>query len=854
VEPLESRRLLAAAAAVGVAGEALAIDELLRADVNAGQSASTAAGWRDTGALGARALPAGASVEAVAGRTFNFTRSSFASSLPDTVGAPAREVLLPTPLGGFARFSVRQTSLLAPDVAAANPTVRTYRGVGLDDPSAVAQFDLTENGFHATVSSPRGTWVVSPVTEYARDVRAGGGAYAAYFIAHVPLATDDLVCALEHDHDHDEHGNAIEGGPDSPTGPTRIQMRLAAAANGEWTALAGGSQSSAFATIVTAVNGADLLYNQEFNVGFTLVSGQNLVYTNASTDPYTNTNASTMLTQNQTNVDAVIGTANYDIGHVFTTSGGGVAFLGVVGEPGFKARGVSGNSPTTFAHQVTFRHEMGHQFGGDHTWNHSDAQYSGQRQPLSAYEPGPGSTILSYGGFSFFPGNFVAQRDQYFHARTHEQVSNYLTLDSWGAVTGTRTSTGNAAPLVSAGPDRVIPTRTPFELAGSATDAQPLTYVWEQYDLGDEDPIGIDDGNGPLMRSRPATSSAARMFPELADVLANRADLDETLPQVARAADPLTFRLTARDGQGGVNFDAVNLTVADTGAAFALTSHNAAGAAWQAGSTQTVTWDVAGTTAPQFNAALVTIYLSFDNGQTFAPVLSGTANDGSAEIVVPTDAPATLAARVKVKPDGNVFFDVNNAPIRIEADTVLEVEGFAFDFETRHAVGLRFGEPIDVTTLALDDLTVRPLPSGPVIPREHFALTALPGNAEFAFTYAPPAGAAILPDGNYRATIPAGSVADPAGNALASDLVVEFHVLAGDANRDQLVNLADFNVLAANFGQAGRTFSQGDFSYDGRVNLTDFNILAGRFGQAVAPSAGLAPEGDDDEATDDALA
>jgi hypothetical protein len=832
LETLEPRRLLSAAASAGVALEVGLVREMLDADVSAARSATRAAYWRETGALDADALPAGATLDAVAGRTFDFSLDRFAAALPKGTRAAAREVLLPTPQGGFARFSVRQTSLLAPDVAKANPSVRTYRATGIDDPRAVAQFDLSVNGFHATVLSPGGAWSVSPVVEYSPDVRAGRGEYASYFHAHLPVDTHELICDLEHEEDED-HGHGPESGPDAPTGPTHTVMRIAVAGNGEWTAEAGGTAASGFATIVSAVNAADLLYTKEFNVGFTLVSGNNIVYTNAATDPYNNASASTMLSQNQTNLDAVVGSANYDIGHVFTRSGGGVANLGVVGEPGAKARGVSGNSPTTSAFQPTFWHEMGHQFGGAHTWNHSNAEYSGQRTASSAYEPGPGSTILSYGGFSFFPGNFVAMRDNYFHARSLEQISNYVAGDTWGSITGTRTSTGNVAPTVSAGPNRTIPTRTPFELTGSATGSAAMNYTWEQYDLGDEDPIGIDDGNGPLMRSRPATTGALRTFPELADILANRSDADETLPQVARTTDPLTFRLTARDGLGGVNFDAVEVTVVDTGAAFAITNHNGTGTSWDIGSTQTLTWNVAGTTAPQFNAALVSVYLSYDNGATWTAVVTGTPNDGSAEFQIPASAPTTSAARVKVKPDGNVFFDINNAAVAIQPDTVLEVESFTFDFETSHTVGLRFGEPIDVATLSLGDLVVQALPGGPTIPSSHFALTALPGDDEFRFTYAPPAGAPILPDGDYRATIPAGSVADLAGNLLASDLTVEFFTLAGDANRDRTVNLADFNILAGNFGQAG-TFSDGDFTYDGNVNLADFNVLAARFGSVLS--------------------
>jgi hypothetical protein len=94
----------------------------------------------------------------------------------------------------------------------------------------------------------------------------------------------------------------------------------------------------------------------------------------------------------------------------------------------------------------------------------------------------------------------------------------------------------------------------------------------------------------------------------------------------------------------------------------------------------------------------------------------------------------------------------------------------------------------------------------------------------------------VLPDGNYRLRVAAANLTDAAGNPLDQDLSHDFFVLAGDANRDRVVNLRDFNALASNFGKSGRLFSQGDFNYDGQVTLADFNILANRFGQGVAPA------------------
>ncbi len=94
-----------------------------------------------------------------------------------------------------------------------------------------------------------------------------------------------------------------------------------------------------------------------------------------------------------------------------------------------------------------------------------------------------------------------------------------------------------------------------------------------------------------------------------------------------------------------------------------------------------------------------------------------------------------------------------------------------------------------------------------------------------------------LPDANYRATITAGNVQDALAKTLPSDMTLDFSFLAGDGNHNGSVDIQDFNLLAANFGKTGQSFSQGNYDYsaDGSVGLTDFNILASHFGHSLPP-------------------
>jgi ELWxxDGT repeat protein len=106
-----------------------------------------------------------------------------------------------------------------------------------------------------------------------------------------------------------------------------------------------------------------------------------------------------------------------------------------------------------------------------------------------------------------------------------------------------------------------------------------------------------------------------------------------------------------------------------------------------------------------------------------------------------------------------------------------------------------------------------------------------------------------IPDGNFEITLLAEGMSGPIGSTLSSDIVTTTFILAADANRSRSVNLDDFTILAANFGQTGRVFSQGNFNYstDGAVNLDDFTILASQFGKTLPAPADLPRATGEDE-------
>jgi uncharacterized repeat protein (TIGR01451 family) len=582
------------------------------------------------------------------------------ASCPLEFTAAARQrpviVSLPMSAGGFRRYAVVESPVMEPELAAKYPRLRTYRGHGLDDPSEMVRFTMSPLGLQAHVFSQERITPIVPGSDRMADWANHNPvprARAACQIASVEseayaFASEDSQMAKRHAVSHTATTDEV----------ILRTYRLALATTGEFAAQhGGGTVEGTLAAMVTLVNQANAIFERD--LGFRLILAANtdrLIFTDAQGDPYSKAETSVLLLdENQEAIDRIIGTANYDVGCVLVPVQAGIADLAAVCRADSKAKvAVAGDL-------IIFLHEFGHAFGSHHSLNGIQNTCGPRAAPYGRFEPGRGSTIMSFVG-PCDSDNLQSVHDLYYHSGSIDQI-RYFVEHGDGAGCAVTFRTGNRAPTVHAGSNRIIPKGTPFTLTaeGQDPDGGALTYCWEERDFGPQVALSAgDNGASPLFRSFPPSTNPTRTFPQWSDILNNRRTPGERLPTRERT---MKFRVTVRDNQagGGLASDETEVTVDANAGPFSITSPNTA-VTWSG--QQTVTWDVAGTTNAPMSATSVNILLSTNGGLDFPIVLgANTPNDGSEKVLLPELY--TTAARIKIEAVDNIFFNVNSANFTI---------------------------------------------------------------------------------------------------------------------------------------------------------------------------------------------
>lgn len=617
-----------------------------------------------------------------------------ADKIENTAGTVT--ISLPTTDGKIERFAVSSFPVM--DEALANQyQLGSYVGVGIDDPTKYVRFSVAPNDFQSMMISNGKYEFIEPATE----------SKTFYSIKSKSKKEGIFSCNTK------ESWESVEGlkklmdeGIANKAGNKKFHtLRLALSTTGEYTAYFGGVAGALtqMNATMTRVNG---VFEKEFNLHLNMVNAPNLIFTTASSDPYSN--ASQMCKWSNELMNVLNGgaygvtNADFDIGHLFGRTGGGgnAGCIGCIGSNSTTTvnysatnggcgyaytaptnyKGSAYTSPGTGAPSGdTFdidyvAHEFGHQLGANHTYSYNEGTQV-------TVEPGSGSTIMGYAGITGDNTDVQSNSDPYFHVVSIDQVQTNLASKT----VDVETNITNNPPVVTAmtATTYTIPRSTAFVLTANATDpdGDTLSYCWEEVDVSNLDggigKVVADNGDGTstqaigtntrgaIFRSWLPTSSPTRYFPKLATVLGGavrNVDDFESTSSVARntTANQTKFRVTVRDNKGVDTQTAYTTQNIQVGTAAAFTVNTIP--TLIAGANSTITWVVSGTTASPYNVANVKIDFTSDAGETWTTLAASVANSGSASVAIPASL-VGKSGHIRVSAIGNVFYAVKPATV-----------------------------------------------------------------------------------------------------------------------------------------------------------------------------------------------
>ena len=601
----------------------------------------------------------------------------------NNASAHATIISLPNADGEIEQFQITEASNFEPALQAQFPEIRAFSGKGITDKYATLKLSISPQGIQTMVlRTGKETEFIEP---YSAD-------HTVYTVFKKQPKTLPWKCSTP---EQQMAANIARQVPDvnaRSTGDMKT-MRLAQSVTAEYSNYFGATSASQVGLVLAAVNATltrcNGVYEKDLALHLNLIAATtNVFYYNASTDPYSPASSGAGGAWNselQNTLTSVIGAANYDIGHLFGASGGGgnAGCIGCICVNASKGSGFTSpadNIPQGDNFDIDYVvHEVGHQLGANHTFSMSN-EGTGVN-----VEPGSGITIMGYAGIT--SQDLAPHSIDIYHAASIAQIQANLTSKTCPITTSI--SANNATPVVNAGNNFTIPISTPFALTGSATDANAgdvLTYCWEQNDNASSSQTGSSSvasatkASGPNWISFSPTTSPTRYFPKMSTILAGGlvsgpltgGDAGANTEALSSVSRTLNFRLTVRDNApysstapvsiGQTNFADMTVTVSNTSGPFSVTAPNT-NVSWAGNSSQTVTWNVASTTASPVSCANVKISISTDGGTTFSTLVASTANDGSEVVTVPNTP--TTTARIKVEAVGNIFFDISNTNFTI---------------------------------------------------------------------------------------------------------------------------------------------------------------------------------------------
>ena len=626
----------------------------------------------------------------------DFDQSHFVSALDQAPNVSSRipsNVILeiPTYNNTNKTFQYFETDVMPLSLKMRYPNIKSYVGIGVENPSHRSSLVLFENGLFGLVIDEKGKSYIK-VDKYQQGTIKD----------HESLSVENYQCETNYypgfsrDINDDLFWDCI--GTDQPCFPVGSMLttyRFAGIMSERATnEVADGTIEGGLAWMTAMVNQINLLWIRELGFKLEMVENSDLlIFTDDNPAPNMFQQDSSChssgdpkyceLEEVKPYLESVIGPGGDDTpqnertweygAHFDTRYNGGVAYM-------------PGSTSTNNPNYEVFNHEIGHNLGSPHNISIE----SGWRCSIGGTIMG--SRVRTLEGFS---------GDQY-SSHTIELAMNYRNdqmiyqdLGIWGGnyVTGAyEEETGNLIPdLIVPESGFIIPKETPFILEGTSSPYHPdYTFSWEQNDASDESfsmnplesslPFFLPD-KGPLFATvDPTTSGYKRYFPAIETILNNNYDTEIndygtilTVEKLPFSSRQMNMRLIVRTNDpfaGSLNHKNVEFFVAGTAGPFRITSQMDS-TVWEVGSEQEITWNVANTNDPDsVNCQTIDLILSLNGGENFDLTLADSIpNNGSYTITIPP-LPPTVSGRIMIRANDNIFFDINNGNITIQNSNI----------------------------------------------------------------------------------------------------------------------------------------------------------------------------------------
>ena len=477
---------------------------------------------------------AGNEIKLNAYRALELDVEQFQQELLGAVNSTTTPIIeLPLPDGQLKSFQVKVSPILPAKLAAKYPEFQTFTIQSIENPAITGRMDISPRGAHFILFGEKGTVFLEPLFE-------GQNRYYANYYEKEDVSMKNMegltnacgvVTKMEDDNTREITPTNNQDRPaKSRNSQETVNLRvyrLALTNTGEYAEYhRADTKGDVLFEFGTTVNFVNAIYERDFAIRFEIIEEiEELIFLDARTDPFDVVNDVTLLIgKSATVIELRVPRSQFDVGHTLTANcatGGGAAGIASLRSACQANRATAAScqfsrNTGAFATNI-FAHELGHQFAATHSWS----SCAGSGEEVTPYEPGSGSTVMSYAGLCG-ANNIQGNSDDYFHVANIEQVERHENRFDCASIVIVNNTVPVANILTASG--LTIPISTPFELKGEGTDADTedrLTYCWEQFDIGPTSDLNNPSQNTPTFRSLPPTESPNRICPRLDNILNN---------------------------------------------------------------------------------------------------------------------------------------------------------------------------------------------------------------------------------------------------------------------------------------------------------------------------------------------